>query len=175
MIGLELGGITIPLDSVIGGLHQTYQQAQPRTLKRKVNGDALLLDGAASNKLRTRISGRGWVIAGLDGLDYTQVMTLKCIKPRGINSASNVISIPAARRSDTEFLPLGFACLSDGQRIPTTIDIVSDTATLGVVSGAVIYQVEYYPQLQVNIVQPPDESFDRSDVNFTWSIVAEEI
>ncbi|MCP4342183.1 MAG: hypothetical protein GY799_25705 [Desulfobulbaceae bacterium] len=121
-------------------------------------------------KLRSTISGQGFIAAGISGLDYTQSMVLKCAKPRMISSATNVIDIPAARRADDA--PVGFAIV-DGEQVSTPLNIVTDTATLTIVSGATAYQVEYVPE--ITVLAKLDEGFGTSGGRHTWSLTCVEV
>lgn len=165
----EVGGIEIPVFSVID-FNQSYEVIGGSSLLR-------MLDGAAVkqnqwSKIRTTISGSGSIPPGLEGLDYTTSKTLKCAGKKSISSLSNVIVLPAARRSDTPHLPRGFAMV-DRLLVATSISISTNTATLGVVSGADFYTVHYWPQITV-FVQPPRESHDVNGAVINWSLEAEE-
>jgi len=175
MIYFELGGIAVPTLAILD-FSQTYDAVRQNTIKRKVDGTGLLHSSPLSGKIRTRLSGKGWSTAGLNGLDYSQAMTLKCAVPMGVNSASNVIVIPAARRSDVGYEPAGFVILADGSRVSTGFDsVVTDTYTLTTVAGASFYQVEYFPQISVLVTERPSDDIDYSRVDYSWSLVAEQI
>lgn len=167
---LELGGVIVPQHAALD-LEQTYEPIGGYTTRR-------MLSGAGSKqthwlKLRTTIRGSGWIPAGLDGLDFSAPMELKCIKPRAVTSAANVFTIPAARRSDAGYEPAGRA-LVDGQWVESSVGMVGNTATVAAVAEATQYQVLYYPQLQV-IADPPREVLDASGAAYSWSLNCEEV
>lgn len=166
----ELGGISVPIQANLG-LRQEYRALGGRHKRRMADGSLHLQSNWS--KIATTISGDGWVPAGFAGLDFDSALTLKCLAPRSIISASNVLTIPATRRSDGDYLPVGYATV-DGERVATPLALVSNTATLTLVSGAQFYEVVYYPELQV-YADPPTEQTDAHSAQFRWSITAEQI
>lgn len=169
MSGLIIGGIEIPLAAQLE-LSQTYEPIQAASIIRMADGGAVK-QTAWSGKLLTRIRGKGWAPHGLNALDYSASMELSCIAQRSITSASNVITIPAARRSD--LAPTGFAVVDD-QLISTSISIVTNTATLGTVSGATFYSVYYYPKITV-FANPPTENNTHTSAEYDWEMVCEQV
>lgn len=170
----ELGGIKVPLESVLD-FQQNYEPISDNNPIRLANGSAILLSSPLSSKIRTTLSGKGWVIAGLNGIDFNSELTLKCAVPLGISSASNVITLPSSRRSDSGYEPYGYAIMPDGSETKTNVNISVDTATLDTVSGATQYKVEYFPELQVIVTKKPRDSVDRGAVTYSWAITAEEV
>lgn len=172
MIEFKLGGVVIPIESL-------DNHSERFTSKRR-STDLLMGDGSTlrqtlsgtEDKLKIRLSGGGWAPIGLTSLDYSSSMTLLCGLRRSIGSASNVITIPSARRSDSGFEPIGLAVV-DGELQETTISIVSNEATLGVVAGAEGYQVQYWPE--ITVYADLEESMDASSATYSWEIIAEEI
>ena len=165
---LELGGVQVPLAAALG-LQQSYEPLGGWTLLRTLNGAALKQQHWL--KLRTVLSGEGWVPEGLQALDYSASMTLKCVAPRALASASNVIVLPAARRADAA--PFGFAVMADGSLRDTPGSLAVDTLTLTVVAGAVRYVAHYYPQLTV-FAEPPRSRFDLAGGAAGWGPTAED-
>ena len=167
-IDFQLDGLIFP-DVAKKDFNQTYEPLGGRTVHRMGDGTAALQQ--SFSKIKTVLTGQGWTPGGLDNLDYTQAMLLKCAAPRIQTSTSNIMTIPADRRSDGDFVPIGFAVV-DGVQVETTIGIVVDLATLGVVSGASSYQVQYYPE--ITVYAEFDESSDLSNANYNWTLTCEE-
>jgi hypothetical protein len=168
---ITLGGIEVPL--VAGNeVRQSYEVIGGVARRRMLNGAAL--QQTHWTKLRTIISGTGWLPDGLAAINYAGTLTLRCAAPRSIRSASNVITLPTARRTDTGYTPAGFAIPAGGaSAIATSCTVVSHVATLGVVSGAAWYEARYWPELTV-YASPPRTEFDRNRGDWAWTIEAEE-
>ncbi len=171
MSTITLGGIEIPL--VAGNeVRQSYEVIGGVARRRMLNGAAL--QQTHWTKLRTVISGTGWLPEGLVSLAYSGTLTLRCAAPRSIRSASNVITLPTARRTDTGYAPTGFAIPAGGaSAAATSCSVVSHVATLGVISGTAWYEVRYWPELTV-YATPPSVQFDRNRGEWAWTIEAEE-
>jgi hypothetical protein len=164
----ELGAVQVPLAASLG-LQQSYEPLGGYTLLRLMSGAAVKQQHWL--KLRTNISADGWIPDALQALDYSASMTLKCVAPRAVVSASNTIVLPAARRSDAA--PFGFAVMADGSLRDTPGSLAADTLTLAVVSGAIRYVAHYYPQLTV-FAEPPSTRFDVAGASAGWVLTAEE-
>lgn len=162
-----IGGVRIGLQAAYD-LTQTYVEIGGRTLRRKLDGSALLQRNWG--KLRTVISGRGRLPEGLAGLDYTASMTIDCMAPRSIWGASTAITIPAGRRTD--WVPHAYAIV-DGEHVRTPLTIAVNACTLTAVSGAQGYLVAYYPSLTM-YAEPPRQTFGGRGPSAGWEIVAEE-
>lgn len=164
----ELGGVPVPLAAGLA-LSQSYEAIGGWALLRMMSGAGLKQQHW--QRLRTSVSGEGWVPEGLQALDYSASLGLKCIAPRAVHAVSNVIGIPAARRADAA--PYGFAVLADGSLRDTAAALAGDTVTLTPVAGAVRYIAHYYPQLTV-FAEPPRTRFDASGAVAGWELTAEE-
>lgn len=167
---IVLGSVQVPITAALG-FSQRYEPIEARSMRRRIDGS--LSVRIQWSRLRTVITCNGWIPPGLEGLDYSQSMTLKCGAPRGITSQSNVIAVPAARRSDAGFGVIGFAEVDKAWR-ETPVALAGDTATLTVVTGAARYRVLYYPQLTV-FATPPRETHQRDAATVAWELTAEEI
>lgn len=167
----ELGGVSVPIQANVE-FSQDYEVLSASTLVRMMSG-AAVKQTAWSGKLKTTLSGSGWMPVGLDGLDYSSPMVLKCAAARVVGSASNAIAIPSARRVDLGFESYGYAVVR-GERVDSPVVLVGDVATVAVVASASHYGVAYYPQLTV-YASAPDDSSDLSGADFSWSLEAEEI
>jgi len=130
-----------------------------------------MLHQAHFNKWITRVSASGCAMASpFLSVDVGTAAVLSCVKPTAIYSTSNVITLPADRRSDTDYEPWATAQTIDGKIVDTTISIVTNTATLGAVSGALQYIVHYYPKFTAFISEPPSESVQDADGSWAWSV-----
>ena len=168
---LIIGGITVPVWACTD-LRQSYEPIEVVYQSRKRNG-ALVYRELYSGLIRTQLSGGGLAPSGLQALVAGATVSLSCIKPMAINSASNVIDIPAARRSDAGSEPQGFAVVGDIM-LPTPVAMNVNEATLTTVAGASAYQVRWYPVLSVIVTSRLEDELSRG-AGFRWSLVAEEV
>jgi hypothetical protein len=164
----ELGGVVVPMHAALG-LQQRIESAGGSASFRLARG--ALIKQTVWDKLRVTLTGEGWCPVGLGGLDYSQSMTLKCGLPESITGGA-VVTLPAARRTDTGFLPFARAHTPTGWQ-QTAVSIAGNVATCTAVSGAVAYSVWYYPQLTV-FANPPSVEFDGAGAAVAWEIVCEE-
>ena len=140
---LKIGTLEIP--EVAGhSWRQSYREIGTGFPFRTRNGG--LIAHQRYRKLQSSISGEGWDVAGLEGLNPATAYALHCIQPRAISSASNVITIPNACRTDGDYAVQGAAVVA-GEIVPSTVSLASQVATVGTVSGASAYIVKYYPIL----------------------------
>ena len=166
----ELGGVVVPMTAALD-LQQQITVTGGASTRRMMNGAAL--KQTQWQKLAVTLIGNGWCPLGLDALDYTGPLTLKCGLPRAIRSQSTSIALPVSRRTDAGYEPFAHAHLADGREVETAVSIATHVATVTAVAGAVSYAVWYFPQITV-IASPPDESFDQGGAECSWSITAEE-
>lgn len=170
---MELGNVAI---QTVSGLtiDQQYEQFGGETILRMISGRGVKQQ--TYNKLRVTTRGTGWAPSGLESLDYSTQMVLKCIVPRSIPAvlATRQATLPAGRRSDDKYLPFAHAFLSDGSRVLAAVTLVGHVATCAAVAGAIAYRVMYYPQLTVWALKP-SESGSVADASYQWELVAEEI
>lgn len=171
---IELGGVEIPMLSSLE-IKQTFASTARETILPMGDGSIIKQTLAGSeNKIEINISSTGPVPPGLYGLDLTGSLLYKSGAPKSITSVNNVIDIPAARRSDANYLPWGRAFVND-ENVATTINVVDDTATLGVVTGADAYQVLWYPQFQVYTIDGINEEYDEFQADTAWSLTVRQI
>jgi len=166
-----LDNIEVPIEC-FEGFNQSYEELTASGIIRMSDGTAIK-QTAWKGKIKIQTSGNGWAPVGLTGLDYENSMLFKCAIPRAIDDATVNITLPAARRSDSGYTPIGFAVVNN-ELVETTINIVTNAATLGVVAGATAYRVHYWPELTVFVKEPP-ENWDRSGNSFGWSFEAEQV
>lgn len=164
-----LGGIQIPILARLE-FTQTYELIGGTVTQRMQSGKAI--KQTHFNKLRTVLSGQGWMPAGLDGLDYSNPLLLKCAAPRCISNTNPQFTIPSARRTDLEFTPKGYLLLN-GELLETAITIQTDIVRFDSVPNA-LYQVHYYPEILV-FVDPPQTQGNMASAEFSWSLTCEEV
>ena len=167
---LSLGNIDIPILEV-EEYSETIEKIGGFVLLRTVLGSGLRQCNWV--KHRITISGGGPLPASLLEVDHTNSHVLKLSAPQTIQSPSNVIVIPAARRTD---VPLeAYAVMDvDGYLVEANIiSVVVDTVTLTAVAGAVAYRVNYWPQFTV-FVDPPSSQTNRRGAVTQWTLNCEE-
>ena len=172
---LVLGGIAVPIDC-FAKFDQRYEEllGAASALLRMMDGSLFKQTGWNGNKkLKVITTGEGWAPLALTALDFSNPLVLKCANPRSITNASNVISVPAARRSDADYLPVGLAIVNQ-QLVETPLVLIGDTATLTIVENATAYRVNYWPEINVFINEPP-EGWNKSSNSHSWSFEALEI
>ncbi len=165
----ELGGLVVPITAALG-LSQSISVMGGRSSLRLGNGARLTQQ--SWEKLRISLSGDGWVPLGLDALDFEATMTFRAGVPHALRANGNVVTLPAARRTDTGYLPFARAHTPEGD-VNTTLEIAGNVATCAAVTGAISYTVSYYPQLTV-WADPPEQQFDRANASSGWELNLEE-
>ena len=154
-------------------LSQSYGPLGGFLTLRTLDGSAIKQQNWA--KIAITTNGSGAIPVGLQEVDFKLSQVLRCGAPRGITSSSNIMTLPAGRRSDTGFEPTGCFSVDNGITWQaTSIGIVTDTATLGTDPAAQYYRVEYFPQLTV-FADPPEEQTDTHGRVFGWTLNAEEV
>ena len=173
MIILKIGSIDIPLLAALD-IEQNYEPIGGETVVRTIGGTAV--KQMTWQKLRTTISGSGWIPAGLASLDASAQIVIGCIVPRSVPCvfATRQATLPAARRSASGHIPWGQAIMADGSIITTTASMAGNVATVATVTGAVAYQALYLPSLTCWLMRRPSDSGNRSDASYRWEITAEE-
>ena len=166
---LTIDGLRLPLP-VAGEIRQSYESFGGFTVLRLGQGAAVHQE--AWRKTRTTLSASGLIPPGLAAVDWTASHTLGCVAPRSIQSASNVITLPAARRVDAA--PYGFALDAVGLLRPVGVSVAGNAATLAVWAGAVSYQVLYYPLLTVRAPAGVRVEYDAAGAAAGWELVFEE-
>lgn len=169
-MNFELAGIN---HAIKAGLefNQTYEMLGGSVTHRMQSGKAI--KQTHYNKLRTVLSGRGWIPVGLDGIDYSTPQLLKCALPRVISNTQAQFTIPNARRSDPGFTPKAFALIS-GYLVDAELNMNADIAMITPVAGAIGYQVHYYPELMV-FAEPQQVQGNLSGAEFSWTLTCEEV
>jgi hypothetical protein len=168
MPDLIIGDVTIPHLAGLD-LTQEYGDVVSEAWHRMGSGTLEVQENWA--KRSTTISGSGWIPAAFSSIDFSADQVIQCIALESVQDASNVLTVPAARRSDVS--PLGFA-LVDGREVPTPLTMEGNVATLTAVTGAAFYQVKYYPVITCRIHRPR-RGLSRNNATYTWTLEAEEV
>ncbi len=169
---LIIDGITVPLQSLLR-FDQEYVDQVAQTFNRTADGTGILRLNW-QGKLNTVINATGWAAEPFGNLQFGQSVLIQCAMPRAASSATNVVEVPANRRSDGGVHKEVGLALVDGMLQETNIDSwVGNTATLAPVAGAVSYRVNYFPEFTGVITL--NESTNVNDGTFRWTLEAEEI
>lgn len=165
----QLGDVVVPITAALG-LQQSVELFGGAARLRMADGAGVAQ--VTWRKHRITLSGDGWAPLGLRGMSFDGPLVLRCGLPEAVTSASNAITLPAARRIDAGYEPFARAHTADGD-IDTAVSLAGNVATCTAVSGAIGYSVMYYPQITV-LADPPATSFDRGGATSSWEIVCEE-
>ena len=168
---LEIGSIVVATRAVLE-FNQVYADTLAVDFRRTADGTGHIRS-TGTGKLTTQISGRGWMPAGLAGIDVTETHVIKCAMPRDYSSATTTVSIPSARRSDAGHTPYAYAVV-DGDEVATEItDITDDVATCTAVAGASHYTVYIFPEITAHITRL--EHRGQASAVYSWALDAEEM
>ena len=170
ILNLIIGGIEIPFESS-HVINQSYSPLGASNVLRMADGSGFK-QTAWFGKTKIETSGTGKLPLPLRGLDYESQIVMECVEPLTEYSASNVITLPTARRSDVSIL--GFATVS-GRAVKSAVSISGDVATVTSVANATGYHVIYYPKFTVFLSRPNEDDTARSLSSRSWSIEAVEV
>ncbi len=172
-MSLLIGSLSIPLLAALD-IDQQYQPIGGETILRAVSGRGI--KQMTYQRLRITTSGTGWLHPGLHSLDFTAQHVLSCVVPRSLPAdfSTRQATLPAARRADSGFTPFGTALLPGGRAVSTPASMAGNVATCDAVSGALAYQVNYYPAPTVWLMRP-NESGNQADASYRWELIAEEV
>ena len=166
---LIVAGIEVPLDAA-HELEHGYESLARSEIVPMSDGSHIIetLDGS-QDKLKVTIRGRGTVPVGLQGVAFDGPVLIKCAGPRAITSASRVITLPAARRSDVGSEPYGRAYVG-GEWVSTPVSPAGNIYTLDEVANAKHYQCVYFPEI-LAVIEGGGVIESRSrGSNSTWSM-----
>lgn len=166
---LTIDGIRMPL-AAAGSISQIYEDFGGFAMLRL--GMGATVHQEAWRKTRTTLSASGLIPPGLAAVDWAVSHTIGCVAPRSIQAASNVITLPAARRSDAA--PYGFAVDATGLLRPVGVSVAGNAATLAAWTGALSYQVLYYPLMTVRAPAGLRVQYDAAAALAGWELVCEE-
>ncbi|MCP1675441.1 hypothetical protein J2T57_002591 [Natronocella acetinitrilica] len=168
MIPLVVGSVIIPQDGQVA-LEQRYVPVFGGSRVRLSDGS--LEQYTRWRRLRTEITGRGWVPLGLDLLDYDDTVLIDCVAPRSTITTATSVTLPGVRRPDADVV--AHARLGQQDWVRTDVSVSGETATIMAVTDALQYQVRWYPRLTCWLA-PPDEGLDVPGADWDWRLVGEE-
>lgn len=140
-MSLKIGNIIIPREAGFT-LRQTYDPILARTLLRTKSGNGIGQTRWA--KLRSSITGSGWQPAALDAIDLSVMHAVHCVETLSAYSATTTVTLPHAFRTDTGYTVQAWALVGKSL-VSTPVSMAGQVATVTAVSGALQYQVDYYP------------------------------
>jgi hypothetical protein len=167
-VNLIIDGVEITLRSAIE-LKQTYSPVEPGVVLRKADGSAIKQVPSWS-KLKTEISGSGWLPEGLSGVDFSDSVVVDCVGQRSITSDSNAIAISDTVRPDVD--PWGIAFVN-GHWVDVGSSWAGGTLTIDVISAATLYQARWFPRLTLLCSEPATET-DHNNATYGWTLTGEE-
>ena len=167
----QLGDVTVPVLAGVDQLAHRYEPIGGESIFRASTGRGV--KQMTWSKTRITISGAGWVPSGLQGLDYSRSMILRCVAPLSLNTSGAAVVLPAKRRSDPGHQPFAIALLKNGT-LPTGLELVGDVATPAPIPGAVGYSVCWYPEFEVWAMRP-QQAGERTTAAHSWELTAEEV
>jgi hypothetical protein len=129
----------------------------------------------AAEKLQSTITGRGITPPALLAPGFLPGEHLvSCIEPITVadHAPNNVLTLPAARRSDPGSEPVGRAYIGE-RLVRTSCSVVGNTATLGLVAGATGYEVLLWPEFTA-LVRWTEQSHRKGQA-FNWSLTLREV
>lgn len=172
---ISIGGLTVPLDSVLT-FSQSYQPVERSTVHRLGTAGVGVKQTLYGGKLRTTISATGWTAPGLSALDRSAKHTLLCAATLSNAGGDSDIKIGDTnrRRTDAGFEPKAYALFADRHsRTPVSVDS-SGNCLVTPVAGAVQYKVDWYPRLEVLIIDFTEDT-QADAATYVWELVAEEV
>lgn len=170
-LSLFIGSAEIPQTFI--NIQQTYSTLSARTDTRLSSG-ALVRRESWADKILTKISASGIDAVSLLIEDFSQPLLIKCIAPRELTQASNIITLPSERRSDTNSDPYGKAYVPGVGWVETDVtSLITNTLTLDAVAGATLYKGFYYPEFTGLFTEPQENS--SGGLNTSWSISGQQV
>lgn len=164
---VTLNGLPIVLHA--GAVQQQYSTEGGYTDVRLSDGSLVRMSHWTKEVIT--LSGQGWMGPGLNELDYTEPLELRCTAPKSNTGPSNVLTIPENVRPDVP--PWGHALVGDyWKETPATAS--GTTAACTPVTGATQYRVSWMPWYWV-LCNPPQEATDPGAGDVAWQFTAQEI
>jgi hypothetical protein len=167
-----LGALSLPFEAHLE-LSQDYEEEIDKRLTRHADGSARQQINWRG-KIKTRLTGAGWIPPGFDLLDYENSLEMSCIAAKSVISQDRVITIPSARRADAGFEPCAIASV-DGGRVDAAITgTVGNVVIVAPVANAQFYTVFYYPKINV-FASLPTQRHDAINDKYSWELEAREV
>lgn len=162
-----LGGVPILLDA--GTVSQSITPLGGPEIVRLSGGVGVPMTHWQRSAIS--LSASGWMPPGLDGIDYTQPLELRCTKHLSIVSTGTSFSIPGTPRPD--FAPWAMALVGK-EWVETPMVLAGGNAEVTSVAGASAYQVCWMPAFMVSAKRPQGD-MDPSANTHGWQINCEEL
>lgn len=119
------------------------------------------------------LSGSGWMPPGLDGLDYTKPLELRCTKQLSIVSTGRTFQIIGTPRPD---FPVYGLALVGKEWVDAELTLSGNAAEVAEVSGATFYQIMWMPMFTVSAKRPQgDMDPGNGATPHGWQITCEEL
>lgn len=157
---LIIGGIAIPAHALSDGFSQDYDEIAG--IGDLTMGDGSIVtqrawpDAGRNYLLLTTLSGAGSLPLPLDGLNRASHYEIECAQHRHVAGVTNVLTLPAGRRSGGIYAPQGYAVVLVGgayELVPVAFtNITGNAYTLATVTGAQHYEVRYWPKFTGRII-----------------------
>lgn len=165
---IMLGGVPIVLHA--GAPEMASQQLEGSAVVRMSNGAGVKMTHWAG-KAAGSISGSGWMPPGLDGLDFSQALELRCTKQESVTTTATTVILGGTPRPDVK--PWALA-LVRGQWIGTACHYSEGVVTITPVPGALLYSVAWLPVYWV-FAAKPRSSLSAGSAAHGWTLDWEEV
>lgn len=162
-----LGGVPILLDA--GAVSQSITPLGGPEIVRLSSGAGVPMTHWQRSAIA--LSASGWMPPGLDGLDYSQPLELRCTKHLSIISTSTSFTLRGTVRPD--FAPWALALVGKDW-VETPVVFAGADATVTPVAGASAYQLCWMPMFMVSAKRPQGD-MDPSTNAHGWQITCEEL
>lgn len=167
MVNVTLGGLPIVLHA--GAPTQSDAPVLGEAVVRMSQGAGVKM--THFYKAGGSISLAGWMPPGLDGLDYSQPLTLCLTAQECMVDTGLVFTLTSTPRPDVA--PWALAMIG-GDWVRADCAYVDGVATVSAVAGAALYMVQWMPTYSVFASKPP-KSTDTGGGAFGSEIVWEEV
>lgn len=129
-------------------IQQSYEHIGGRTIQRLYNGDAVIQEGW--KKLKTRITGNGWLPNALMTVPTDQAVELHCVVPLAewLGNITGEIPAPEKGRNDGAYKPYFFA-LVNGDYVDCPVVDEGSGLVIRPIDSATDYLMCWFPVLQV--------------------------
>ncbi|WP_325435610.1 hypothetical protein [Pseudomonas nitroreducens] len=166
-LALMIGGVPIVLHA--GATAEQHSSLGGPEIVRLSNGVGVPMTHWSRRAISVNASG--WMPPGLAGLDYSRPLELRSTKPECIVSAGRQFLMTSAPRPD--FAPWGQALVGK-EWVDSPITVDGFGVEVGVVVGATLYRIGWYPVFNVSGRRPQEEG-NSSDNTHSWRFDCEEV
>lgn len=163
-----LGGISIVLHA--GAPAQRYSPLGGPEIVRLTQGAGVLM--THWRKTAISVSGQGQIPLGLNGLDYSVPLELRCTQPMAVQAAIPELMLTGSVRPD--FPPWADA-LVGGVWWRRPMSLAGSVATVDPLAGAQLYRVSWMPVFTVSSRGPEEGMDGEAGGSYTWSLDCEEL